>query len=303
MRPPDGQGRRGRGRMRINLYTDAPKHNLALMKISAWHKANGDEVTLNMPIMSCDYSYASILFEKNKKMFNADEYGGIAFNDDVCLPNQIESIKPDYSLFNYRPVLAYRGNRKSIKYDYSIGYTFRPCFRKCLFCKVPKMKHPDTNHHSIWEFHNPNFSIIELLNNNTFFDPQWRETFHEIWDANLTLREHGFDLRLIDEEKVEYLKKTKIKGHIHYAWDRMEDESAILEGLKIAPHGGVYVLIGFNTTEEEDIYRCQKIVDHGHDPYIMPYHQNRTEKRFKRFIDSFMWRKYKTIQEAWENYR
>jgi len=142
-----------------------------------------------------------------------------------------------------------------------------------------------------------------LLNNNTFFDKRWRDTFEEIWDAKLTVIEHGFDLRLIDAEKANALRKTRFQGAIHYAWDRMEDEAVILRGLSIAPKGTVYVLIGYDTTEEQDLYRCQKIIDHGHDPYIMPYHQSREEKRFKRFIDSFMWRKYPTIEEAWGNYR
>ena len=273
--------------MRVNLYTDAPKHNLALMKISAWHKMNGDKVTLNMPIMPCDYSYASILFEKNKSKYLADEYGGPAF-PDVCLPNEVEKMKPDYSLFGL---------------DYSLGYTFRPCFRKCEFCKVNKMKHPDSDHHSIWEFHDLRFKKICLLNNNTFFDKQWKETFEEIWDAKLTVvDENGYDLRLMDEEKADALRRTKFQGKIHYAWDLMENERQILNGLKIAPKGTVYVLIGYDTTEAEDIYRVQKIVELGHDPYIMPYHQSKTEKRFKRFIDSFMWRKFKTIEEAWQSY-
>ena len=273
--------------MMVNLYTDAPKHNLALMKISAWHKKQGDQVTLNMPIMPCDYSYASILYEKNKPMFNADEYGGSAFTEP-CLSQEIEHTKPDYSLF---PI------------DYSLGYTFRPCFRKCVFCKVPAMNHPDNRHHSIWEFHNPHFKKICLLNNNTFFDKQWKETFEEIWDANLTVvDENGYDLRLMDEEKADALRRTRFDGRIHYAWDLMENEHQVLQGLSIAPKGTVYVLIGYNTTQAEDIYRVQKIVELGHDPYIMPYHQNKAEKRFKRFIDSFMLRKYKTIEQAWGEY-
>ena len=273
--------------MNVNLYTDAPHHNLALMKISAWHKMNGDKVTLNMPIMPCDYSYASILYEKNKPMFNADEYGGSAFTEP-CLSQEIEHTKPDYSLF---PI------------DYSLGYTFRPCFRKCVFCKVPAMNHPDNRHHSIWEFHNPHFKKICLLNNNTFFDKQWKETFEEIWDANLTVvDENGYDLRLMDEEKADALRRTRFDGRIHYAWDLMENEHQVLQGLSIAPKGTVYVLIGYNTTQAEDIYRVQKIVELGHDPYIMPYHQNKAEKRFKRFIDSLMWRKYKTIEQAWGEY-
>lgn len=50
--------------MKINLMTDAPKHNLALMKLSAYHRAQGDEVYLNMPLVMADYTYASVLYEK-----------------------------------------------------------------------------------------------------------------------------------------------------------------------------------------------------------------------------------------------
>ena len=273
--------------MNISLYSDAPKHNLALMKISAWHKANGDSVCYNLPIMGYDKSYASILYEKNINMFIADEYGGPAFPGS-CLPASIEAMYPDYELYSI---------------NYSLGYTFRPCYRGCSFCKVKDMAHPDHDHHSIFEFYNKKFKHICLLNNNTFMDRRWRETFEEIWSENLiVIDENGYDLRLMDEEKAAYLKKTKFKGKIHYAWDRMDDENKILAGLKVAPKGTVYVLIGYDTTTEQDFHRCQKIVDHGFDPYIMPYNQSRKEKRFKRFMDSFMWRKYKTLKEAWLNY-
>jgi len=270
--------------MKISLLTDAPKHNLALMKLSAWHKQRGDEVLLNMPIYPADYAYASVLFEKNKKLFIADEYGGPAFNRN----NLNVYLKPDYDLYPHN--------------DFSLGYTFRGCCRGCSFCKVPEIE-TDFKHYSIWDIHDPKFKKIQLLNNNVFFDKYWRHTFEEIWDADLVVMEHGFDLRLMDEEKAHFLKRTKFQGQIHYAWDRMEDETKILEGLKIAPRGTVYVLIGYDSDEKQDLYRCQKIIDHGFDPYIMPYSQTKEEKRFKRFIDTFMWRKYKTLKEAWEDYK
>lgn len=278
--------------MKINLLTDAPRHNLALMKISTRHKQQGNSVALNMPIIPCDYSYASILFEKNKKLFFADEFGGPAFPDSI-LPEKVEAMRPDYDLYNI---------------DYSLGYTFRPCYRGCSFCKVGKMKHPDQDHHSIWEFHDPRFKKICLLNNNTFFDKQWKETFEEIWDADLlVIDENGYDLRLLDEEKCEALKKTKFVGKLHFAWDRMKDETGILFGLSLLRRwkirGHIYVLIGYDTTQDEDLYRCQKIIDLGHDPYIMPFNQSKKEKRFKRFIDSFMRRKFKTIKAAWNSYK
>ncbi len=66
----------------------------------------------------------------------------------------------------------------------------------------------------------------------------------------------------------------------------------------------IYVLCGYDTTLEQDIYRCEKIIQHGFDPYIMPYlgktKASKLARAFKRFIDSFMWRKYKTLEEAWK---
>jgi len=280
--------------MKISLLTDAPKHNLALMKLSTYHKSMGDSVLLNMSIIPADYTYASVLFEKNIKEFIANEYGGPAFSQHKPLRPEIECGFPDYGL--------YPDN------DFSLGYTFRPCFRRCSFCKVDIMERGDMRHHSINTFVNPNYKKIRLLNNNTFMDRRWRETFQEIWDADLTvIDENGYDLRLLDMEKADALKRTKFQGMIHFAWDRMEDEKEILCGLSLLKQykikGHIYVLIGYDTTIEEDLYRCQKLVDFGQDPYIMPFKRTDHNKRFKRFFDTFMWRKYKTIKEAWENYK
>jgi hypothetical protein len=277
--------------MKINLLTDAPRHNLALMKIAEYHRRAGDTVSMNMPVFPADYTYASVLFERNLKTFIADEYGGPAV-ESSRLPDEIEQLPPDYSLFHI---------------NYSLGYTFRPCFNTCDFCKVPRMDHPDGEHHSIHDFHNPTFKKVCLLNNNTFQDVKWKETFREIWDADLTvIDENGYDLRLLDDEKAAALKKTRFQGKIHFAWDRMQDEALILHGLEIARQhklrATVYVLIGYDTTEEQDLYRCQKIIESRLDPYIMPYQRTRHNRRFKRFIDSFMWRKYPTVKAAWMDY-
>jgi len=280
--------------VKISLITDAPKHNLALMKLSAWHKANGDEVTLNDTILPADYTYASILFEKNVGDFVADEYGGPAFPDSR-LPDEVEKMKPDYPL---------------LWVDYSLGYTFRPCHNDCHFCKVPRMNHPDQDHHSIWEFHDPAMDTICLMNNNTFQDPRWRETFEEIWDADLRVRdENGYDLRLLDDEKADALHRTWWATPLHFAWDRMQDEPLIRRGLKLlekhklrSTSNGVYVLIGYNTIMAEDLYRCQVIADHGLTPYPMPYVKNEYTVKFKRFMNTHCWRQAKTIEKAWAEY-
>lgn len=271
--------------MKISLLTDAPTHNLALMKISAYHKSKGDEVILNSPLIAGEgaYKYASILYSWNKNLFNADEYGGIQFPDKV-LPRNIEYSMPDYDLYHL---------------DYSLGFTFRPCYRRCDFCLVKTLKYPDTRHHSIYSFHDKKrgFKKICLMNNNTFLDPKWKETFEEIWKEDLTVMEHGMDLRLMDEEKADAIKRTKFDGRIHFAWDRMRDEKLIKRGLEfIRPYkieSRCYVLSGYDTTLKEDLYRCQILINYNQVPYVMPYRDEGITTQVKNYINSLDWWHYK----------
>lgn len=278
--------------MRVNLLTDAPKHNLALMKISAYHKAMGDTVILNQPLELCDVSYGSWLFNF-KGHPPAGIQGGPAHDPQIKLPFEIQGMFPDYNLY---PSL-----------QYSLGSTWEYCPRSCAFCCVPKQNNPQV-HHSIWEFHDPKFNIINLLNNNTFSDPQWKETFEEIWDAGLAVRDdNGYDARLLDEEKAEALKRTRFVNQIGFAWDRMEDEIAVLRGLNLAVvkglRGKIFLLMGYDTSFDEDIYRCQKVHDLGFDPWPMLYKRTAALRCFRRFIYARYYRKYPTIEAAWKDYK
>lgn len=275
--------------MKVSLLTDAPRHNLALMRISAYHKALGDEVTINNPL-EADLTYGSYLFDFSEHYYT-DVLGGPGIEPSIRL-NGFNGAGLDYNLFNI---------------DYSLGYTWEWCPRNCGFCVVPKQNNP-REHRSIWSFHQPQFRKICLLNNNTFSDPKWKETFEEIWDADLEVRdESGYDLRLLDDEKSEALKKTKFTKQIHFAWDQIKDDKAIVRGLNIAKKFNldamVYVLMGYDTTFEEDLYRCQKIHDFGFDPFPMLYKKTPALKHFRRFIYLRYYRQYPTLKEAWKDYK
>ncbi|KKM82206.1 hypothetical protein LCGC14_1321910 [marine sediment metagenome] len=294
--------------MNINLLTDAPKHNLALMKISTHHKAKGDNVQLNGIVGSFDQTYGSWLFTDSQKGV-CDIEGGPGIDPTIRL-NSLDGVIPDYSLYNL---------------DYSLGYTWAYCPRKCPFCMVPKQNNPEI-HRSIWNFHTFDYDTICLLNNNTFSDPNWKDTFEEIWDADLKVRdENGYDLRLLDDEKTDALHRTKWATPLHFAWDFMEDEEKIRRGLGLinkhkmrSTANGVYVLTGFDTTLEEDLHRCQVIDSYGLTPYPMPYRESLEGKseeekikvgkklkglmKFKQFINLHYYRKYSSIKEAWLDY-
>ena len=276
--------------IKVNLLTDAPKHNLALMRISAYHKTMGDQVHLN-GVGCFDLTYGSWLYENSQKGVCNIE-GGPAIDPIIKTDNKF-NIKPDYSLYNL---------------DFSLGLTWSYCPRQCDFCIVPDQKNP-RKHTSIWDFHDSKFDKICILNNNTFSDPQWKETFEEIWDADLTVvDENGYDIRLLDDEKAEAIKKTKFAHRIHWAWDFISDEKEVLRGLEILKKHGLnrskdifYVIIGFNSTEEEDLCRVQKIHEYGMSVYPMPYIKNAYTRAFRDFIRLYYWRKYDSLQEAWDD--
>jgi len=113
---------------------DSKIPNLALMKLSAWHKQKGDLVGFD--IQDPDQVYVSVVFSKNKSqaaglttMFpnSMISFGGPGWDLQNFLPEEIEKIKPDYDLYPS---------------EYSQGYTTRGCIRKCPFCgwKFPPVK-------------------------------------------------------------------------------------------------------------------------------------------------------------------
>jgi len=277
--------------MNINILTpDSKRPNLAAMKISAWHREQGDEVELNFPLCNADFTYASLLFDWTPDPY-ADLIGGSKY-PHVKLDPEIDKMKPDYSLYP--------------NIDYSLGYTYKACPRTCDFCIVPKQNNDET-HYSIWSFHNQQFEKICLLNNNTLADLYWRDTFDEIIDANLTLiDQNGYDARLITDEVSNYLKKIRFDGLIHVAWDYMEHENEILKGIRNLCKAGLknktmcYVMIG-HTTQEEDLYRVMVLWhDYGIDPFVMPLNKfDFYQKTFARWVNhkaifkSVTWKEYK----------
>ncbi len=275
--------------MKISILTpDSKIPNLAAMKISSYHGKLGDEVILNFPLMQSDLTYASVLFSWTLDP-NADLVGGSKY-PTVTLPPEIEISMPDYSLYP--------------KIDYSMGYTYKACPRTCDFCIVPKQKLGD-KHYSIWDFHESRFNKIMLMNNNTFADPFWRDTFEEIIDAHLTVMDqNGFDARLITEEHASWLKRLRFQGQIHTAWDYVEHEVEVLRGLNELKKARVYpvtvyILIG-HTTHEENLHRVMTVENMGYDAFVMPL--NRSDPYQRAFA---RWCNHKAVFKSvhWEEYR
>ena len=114
--------------MKIGLcQVDGKMPNLALMKLSAWHKAEGDEVSWFSPLEAFDRVYAAKVFDfspDNAYLPPSAIKGGTGYNLTTNLPAEVEAEFPDYGLY---PAC-----------DYALGFTTRGCIRNCSFCVVPR---------------------------------------------------------------------------------------------------------------------------------------------------------------------
>lgn len=292
--------------MKIALYdVDSKIPNLALMKISQYYKQQGHTVEKFEPLWmdSYDKIFASTVFSFSDKHLLDDkrmEIGGTGWSIEKNLPPEIELMQPDYTFYNY---------------PHSIGFTMRGCRFNCKFCVVPKKEgrpKPFNTIEEIWTNRKSDFII--LLDNDFFGNPQWRERIDEIKKYNLKVNfSQGLNIRIITDEQCKALasinfrsinNKTKM---VHFAWDRFNDEKLIDAGIARVLNAGIkpyqmtfYVLIGFDTTEEQDLYRVNKLKKLGCNPFVMPFNRsNYYQKRFARWVNhkaifkSVNWKDYK----------
>lgn len=267
------------------IQVDGKMPNLALMKLSAYHKKQGDEVGFN--VSNPDIVYASVIFFQNRpnaegiKTWYPDaefHLGGPGLQEPNWLPDEIEHIMPDYSLY---PEL-----------DYSMGFTTRGCIRKCAFCVVPVLEGDFRVHAHISEFHNPEFDKVMLMDNNFTASPTFFESLDYIREHDLKVCiSQGMDARILTDEKAEALSTVK-SYNLHFkqrsyifAWDNIKDGQEVLLGLNKMIKAGVnpkhimvYVLVGFDSKHWQDVYRLKTLSQLGVKPYVMIYNFDRSDK-------------------------
>lgn len=253
--------------MKIGLI-DVDGHNFpnyALMKISSYHKQKGDDVEWAMPLNN-DYD---VVYKSKIFTFTPDDMtpwdakviqGGTGYDIKSRLPEEIEKVVDlDYSIYP--------------QHDCTLQFFSRGCIRKCPFCLV---REKEGYIHEVTPTNlNPNGKRIEVLDNNFFANPSWKKSVEWLLDANQKVKLHGVDVRIINEEQSFWLNKLKIDGKIHIAWDLPQID--LTEKIKtmvthINPNKiTCYVLIGFNSTKEQDLKRVRTLKEFGITPFVQPY--------------------------------
>ena len=177
--------------------TDFP--NYALMKISAWHKQQGDSVEWWNPLLKYDRVYSSKVFTFTPECPYLPEdtiKGGTGYGIYDELPSEIDDMFPDYSIYP--------------KVDYAIGYLTRGCIRNCPWCVVPK-KEGKIRPYRTWEqVKRPDSRDIVFMDNNVLACPHGVEQISKMGGQNVRIDfNQGLDARLITPGIAELLSRVK----------------------------------------------------------------------------------------------
>jgi len=259
------------------------------MKLSAYHKAKGDKVELLDHLNTYDLVYCSKVFD-----FTADaEDGAIIRADKIIragsgyhnytdnLPPEIEHLYPDYGLYP--------------QYKEAYGYLTRGCPRGCSFCIVADKEGRKSVHVAdLSEFWRGQ-KEIKLLDPNLLACKDHERILKQLADCGAWIDiTQGFDIRFVTPENMPLINKIKVKM-LHFAWDNPKDDltkqfeffkaHTVLDWHKLR----VYVLVNFNSTHEQDLYRIYRLRELGFDPFVMIFdklHASKQVKQLARWVDN-----------------
>lgn len=285
--------------------------NLALMKLSTYHKNCGDTVEL---VISPDFVryYDKVYMAKVFTDTAVDSHllnntsiirGGTGFfmENAEDLPVSVEHLMPDYGLYSDftkglpdHSVLS--GHLKNYT-NFSIGYTTRGCFRKCDFC-VNKKYDKVSIHSNIASFVDTKRPYIYLFDDNLFGYYGWQGVLEELQATKKRFCYiQGLDIRLMSKKKAEVLNNCKWYGDIIFAFDDYADKNLIERKLAIwrascDKSTKLYILCAYQGIDVTDIVNIFKRLQILHKYQCIPYLM-----RYKSYLDSEFCDLYITIAQ------
>jgi hypothetical protein len=209
-------------RVRITQI-DGKVPNIALMRLGAWHRAQGDDVhwehspTRQLHEPDYDAVYGSAIFtmfdesvegvDQLKREFPNALVGGFGGDQDL----RVDTIVPTQFVGQ-----DYGGYPN---YTASLGYAMRGCRWKCGFCPVPKTEGAARSVATVMQIWrgegHPRH--LHLLDNDFFGNPEWRSVVKAINDLDFKVCiNQGINVRCLTDEIRYRHGKMRSRGVLPY---------------------------------------------------------------------------------------
>lgn len=277
--------------MKIGLI-DVDGHNgfpnLAIMRISAYHKAKGDTVEWWNGFIHYDRVYMSKVFTFTPDIdtvIDADEIirGGTGYKDYGSLPPEIEETYPDYSIYP--------------EVDYAIGFLTRGCIRNCPWCIVPR-KEGHIRPAATWQaIKRPDSRKIVFMDNNVLACDHGIQQIEDmggkpVWvDFN-----QGLDARLITPEIARLLARIHWIRFVRVSCDTEAMIPIIRQATAYMLEAGIKEYRFWSYVLVQDVGAAERIVtalrSMGVQPFAQPYRDydggepTAEQKDFARWVNN-----------------
>lgn len=281
--------------MKVAVHqVDGSLPNCALMQVAMYHENLGHSVErFKGDLFASEYDiiYHSKIFNFSPMPFLHEQsiIGGTGIDFSNTLPKEIAMSGLSYTQYP--------------DCDYHIGFTSKGCRFRCDFCCVPTKEGKPRRNATIDELmSNPNGGRkLMLLDNDFFGNRDWRGILEVIQERGiLVCFAQGLNIRLITHDQASALSKVKFRNtkfnqkYVTFAWDKFADRDKIFSGIKRCNEAGIdsrhmqfFVLIGFDTTPEQDMQRVEELRNIGALPFVMPYNRkDRYQKDFARWVNN-----------------
>lgn len=298
------------------------------MRISAFHKQNGDEVHFGYSphrnLFEPDYDrvYASAIFKFNMDRVNTLRsyypdaiIGGSAVeNYDLVQIGASQEVTVERALGSPAPDMDYS---LYPTFKASLGFLQRGCRLKCGFCGVPKKEGENRSVATVYDvWRGEGYpKKLHLLDNDFFGNPHWRERAEEIRSGGFKVcLNQGINVRFITDESAEALASLEYRDdqfqqrRLYTAWDNPRQDKLFSDGVDRLERYGIpakhimaYMLVGYwpDETWERIWWRFNKMVERGIRPYPMVFDRSRTDLLcFQRWVNRGL---YRIV--PWDEYR
>ncbi len=225
--------------MQIGLHDAEMEHikgkifpNYALMKISAWHKAQGDNVEWWNPLKSYNHIFSSKVFDftpENPYLPENTIRGGTGYADVPIwqqLRQEVDQLFPDYTIY---PAC-----------DYAIGYITRGCPNNCRWCVVPSKEGEIKPYRSWRQLIRPDSKKLVLMDNNILASDFGIAQLESLVGSGYAIDlNQGMDARLVDERVAKILAGLKWIKYIRFSCDQQAQIEPIMRTAELLGKYGV----------------------------------------------------------------